>query len=320
MTDHPEYFADRPESHSWFSDSPDIDAFSGVLSAIGLRGETVMRCSSEPPFDIAFRSSDRVLHIAETPGLRVHIDGDLEYILGAGDMVLLARGTAHRLATGEPSRVRSLSAEDGHVSVRDTSTATRWVSGRFTAEKTAADPLLSVLPPAIVVRTDQPGHEWLSLSLQLVLAEVVTPSPGSWVMLSRILDLLFIHALREWSTSDRAEPGWLTAAMDPRLAPVLTAIHNNLEHPWSIAELAKHAQQSRSAFTQRFTALLGQPPAGYITERRLDRASHLLRFSTDAVSQVGRAVGYTSDAAFSRAFQRRFGEPPLRWRMRHRPS
>ncbi len=139
-------------------------------------------------------------------------------------------------------------------------------------------------------------------------------------MLSRILDLLFIHALREWSTSDRAEPGWLTASMDPRLAPVLTAIHNNLEHPWSIAELAKHAQQSRSAFTQRFTALLGQPPAGYITERRLDRAAHLLRFSTEAVSQVGRAVGYTSDAAFSRAFQRRFGEPPLRWRMRHRPQ
>lgn len=135
MTDHPEYFADRPKSHSWFSDSTDIDAFSSVLSAIGLRGETVMRCSSEPPFDIALPSSDRVLHIAETPGLRVHIDGDPEYTLGVGDMVLLARGTAHRLAKGEPCCVRSLSAADGHVDARDTSTATRWVSGRFTAER-----------------------------------------------------------------------------------------------------------------------------------------------------------------------------------------
>ncbi|ORB47941.1 AraC family transcriptional regulator [Mycobacteroides saopaulense] len=308
MTKNPRYFADHPESLSGFSGSPDIDAFSGILSAIRLRGDAVRRCSSESPFDIAVPESDRVLHIAETPGLRVHIDGELVCALDAGDMVLLARGTAHRLSGGEPP------GEDEPLG------AIAWISGRFTAERAAADPLLSVLPPAIVVRAARAGHEWLPLSLQLILTEVVTPSPGSWVMISRILDLLFIHALREWSTSDRNEPGWLTAAMDPRLAPVLTAIHNDLAHPWSIAELAKHARQSRSAFTQRFTELLGQPPAGYITERRLDRAAQLLRSSTDAVSQIGRSVGYTSDAAFSRAFQRRFGEPPLRWRIHHRPS
>ncbi|MGH3722877.1 MAG: cupin domain-containing protein [Mycobacterium sp.] len=308
MTKNPEYFADRTEPHIWFSGSPDIDAFSSILSAIRLRGETVMRCSSEPPFDIAISENDRVLHIAETPGLRLYIDGDLVCTLNAGDMVLLARGTAHRIAGYEPTCARA------------TPSTARWVSGRFTAEKTAADPLLSVLPPAIVVHAAQPGHEWLSLSLQLILAEVVTPSPGSWVMLSRILDLLFIHALREWSTSHQTEPGWLTAAMDPRLAPVLTAIHNNLEHPWSVDELAQHARQSRSAFTQRFTALLGQPPASYIADRRLDRAAHLLRFTTDAVSDIGRSVGYTSEAAFSRAFGRRFGEPPLRWRTQQRQS
>lgn len=305
MTRSPDYFADHPESLSWSSGPPDIDAFSGILSAIRLRGESAARCSATPPFDIPVPASERVLHIAETPGLRVHIDGDPVRTLAAGDMVLLARGTAHRVCAGEQSRKPETA---------------RWVSGRFTAERTAADPLLSVLPPAIVIHAARLGHEWLPLSLQLILAEIVTPSPGSWVMISRILDLLFIHALREWSSSNDTEPGWLTAAMDPRLAPVLTAIHNNLEHPWSINELAQHARQSRSAFAQRFTELLGQPPAGYIAERRLDRAAHLLRSSNDAVSQVGRAVGYTSDAAFSRAFQRRFGEPPLRWRALQRPS
>ncbi len=307
MTRSPDYFADHPESLSVSSGSPDIDAFSGVLSTIRLQGESAVRCSAEPPFDIAIPASERVLHIAETPGLHVHIDGDPVCTLDAGDMVLLARGTAHRLSGAEPPRGP------------ETLSATQWVSGRFTAERTAADPLLSVLPPAIVIHAARPGHEWLPLSLQLILAEIVTPSPGSWVMISRILDLLFIHALREWSSSHRTEPGWLTAAMDPRLAPVLTAIHNNLEHPWSIAELAQHARQSRSAFTQRFTELLGQPPASYIAERRLDRAAHLLRSTTDAVSHIGRIVGYTSDAAFSRAFQRRFGEPPLRWRTHQRP-
>lgn len=304
MIHNPDYFADQPKSLSWPTGSASIDAFSGILSAIGLRGESALRCSAELPFDVSVPANERVLHIAETAGLRVYVDENPVCVLAAGDMVLLARGTAHRLSGAQPH---------GEPAV-----TMHWVSGRFTAERKAADPLLSVLPPAIVIHAARPGHEWLPLSLQLILAEILTPSPGSWVMISRILDLLFIHAVREWSSSSHTEPGWLTAAMDPRLAPVLTAIHNNLEHPWSIAELAQHARQSRSAFTQRFTELLGQPPAAYIGERRLDRAAHLLRSTTDPVRQIGRAVGYTSDAAFSRAFQRRFGEPPLRWRTHHR--
>jgi len=114
-----------------------------------------------------------------------------------------------------------------------------------------------------------------------------------------------------------AASGWLTAAMDTSLAPVLTAVHNNPEYPWSVTELAQRAGLSRSAFAERFTRLLGQSPAAYITDRRLDRAAHLLRSTETQVSKIGQAVGYTSEAAFSRAFHRRFDQPPTRWRKAH---
>ncbi|MET9627426.1 cupin domain-containing protein [Lentzea sp. NPDC006480] len=49
---------------------------------------------------------------------------------------------------------------------------------------------------------------WLPLSLGLMRAEVTEPQPGSRVMVARLLDLLFIRALRFWAASGRqADPG-----------------------------------------------------------------------------------------------------------------
>ncbi len=138
-------------------------------------------------------------------------------------------------------------------------------------------------------------------------------------MISRILDLLFIHALRAWST-DTAAPGWLTAALDPALAPVLTAVHHSPAAPWSVSDLAALASMSRTTFTDRFTRRLGQPPAAYLTGQRLARAATLLRTSTIPIATVAHQVGYDSEAAFSRAFHRHYGTPPLRYRKGENPA
>lgn len=310
MLDQPKKLTKTP--NALFNHS--TDALSQILRTVRLHGDTVTRWSPRAPFHVTMPSGLRVLHIAETDGLALHVDGRT-VPLAAGDMALLARGDAHSISHGECTGPRALSSEDTSTdtSKGDTNPA-RWVSGLFAAGSTAADPLLSVLPRAIVIRAIAPGHEWLPLSLQLLLAEITEPRPGAAVMISRILDLLFIHALREWSGSADAAPGWLTAAMDPQLAPVLTAVHNDPSHPWSVTELATLARHSRSTFAERFTRLFGQSPAAYVTERRLDRAADLLLSTTTSVSKIGQAVGYTSDSAFSRAFQRRYGAPPLRWR------
>lgn len=312
MTHSPEKCADplRPAPTS-----PDgSDALSEILRTVRLRGDSVTRWSPAAPFHVTIPAGARVLHIAESDGLTLHIDGRA-LSMDAGDMALLARGGAHHIAHGDRAQARPLSEADRNLDARqDDPAAPRWLSGVFAVDSTVADPLLSVLPPAIMIRAGTPGHEWLPLSLQLLLAETTEPRPGAGVMISRILDLLFIHALREWSRSADAAPGWLTAAMDPQLGPVLTAVHNDPAHPWSVTELADLARHSRSTFAERFTRLFGQPPAAYVTERRLDRAADLLRSTTASVSKIGQAVGYTSDSAFSRAFQRRYGAPPLRWR------
>ncbi|WP_454788731.1 AraC family transcriptional regulator [Mycolicibacterium lutetiense] len=312
MTDSPEKLANPPSAA--LTAAAGTDALSEILRAVRLRGDTVTRWSPTAPFRVLVPPAIRVLHIAETPELTLHIAGQ-PVTMDTGDMVLLARGDAHSISHGARDNPRALTGDDRYSpSDHVDSDAPRWLSGVFAVENTVADPLLSVLPPAIVIRAGRPGHAWLPLSLQLLLAETAEPRPGAGVMISRILDLLFIHALREWSRSADTAPGWLTAAMDPQLGPVLTAVHNDPAHPWSVTELADLARHSRSTFAERFTRLFGQSPAAYVTERRLDRAADLLRSTTTSVSKIGRAIGYTSDSAFSRAFQRRYGAPPLRWR------
>jgi transcriptional regulator GlxA family with amidase domain len=168
-----------------------------------------------------------------------------------------------------------------------------------------------VLPSA-----DDPPDSWRPLSVALLLREIHEPRPGGAVMVARILELMFIQILRAWAALNRDRVGWLTAAMDPGMGRALTAIHQDFAQPLTVRELARIANLSRSTFADRFSALMGQPPAAYLAGHRLDRAATLLRNDDSSVAAIAAAVGYGSESAFSRAFRRRFGASPLRWRRR----
>lgn len=302
-----------------FTHVHEIDALSEILDAVRLHGDVVVRCAPADPFRVSLPGGVRMVHIVEQGTLRLRT-GDTEIVLEPGDLVLLARGDEHTLAAGDPAPTRPLDPSDLFRTDDELadSTTPRWVTGTFAVEDAIAGPLLSVLPPAMHISVARIDRQWLATSLRMLLIEFNTPNPGAAVMISRILDLLFVHTLRTWFAANEAAPGWLTAAMDPALGPVLAAIHRDPSHPWTVTELATDARLSRSAFAERFTRLLGRAPAAYLTERRLERAAQLLRSTADPVSEVARAVGYGSDAAFSRAFQRHFGAPPLRWRRQPR--
>ena len=55
---------------------------------------------------------------------------------------------------------------------------------------------------------------------------------------------------------------------------------------------------------------LGQPVMGYLTELRMQLAVDLLHRPDRTVTEVATAVGYESDASFSRVFKRHLGTSP----------
>jgi transcriptional regulator GlxA family with amidase domain len=229
-----------------------------------------------------------------------------------GDVILLPRGDAHHISDA---------GQHAHTTVRagasehNAPAPVRWLCGTFTIGDPQASHLLGSLPAVIILRgAHGPVLEGLEVARRMLVFEMQAPSQGSAVMVARILDLLFIQILRAWAAGADAEPTWLAGALDPQIGLSLSAIHRDPGHDWTVEELARACNLSRSAFAARFVARVGKPPATYLAHVRLDAATGLLRGTSLPVTRIGENVGYTSEAAFSRAFKHRYGTPPARWR------
>ncbi|MCQ4166572.1 AraC family transcriptional regulator [Tahibacter harae] len=246
---------------------------------------------------------------------RLSVDGHAPVRLDAGDFVLLPTTPAFTIASEAPAPPvhldpARLAATRGEVRYGEQGGAPemRSLGGSFLFE--ASDPalLVSLLPGLVHV----PGAERLAQLVKLVGEESAQEKPGSAVMLSRLVDLLLIEALRA-NTGTRAPPGLLRGLGDERLAAALTQMHARIDHPWTISQLAGAAALSRSSFFERFTQQVGAAPMEYLLSWRMTVARNLLRREQLSVAEVAERVGYGSSSTFSVAFSRHVGVPPSRY-------
>jgi AraC-like DNA-binding protein len=90
-------------------------------------------------------------------------------------------------------------------------------------------------------------------------------------------------------------------------------MHNQIARSWTVAQLARTAALSRSAFFERFTRTVGLPPMEYLLAWRMAVAKDLLHRRELGVAEVAERVGYGSASTFSTAFSRHVGQPPGRY-------
>jgi AraC-like DNA-binding protein len=148
----------------------------------------------------------------------------------------------------------------------------------------------------------------------LLAGELGDPRPGGGAVATRLADVLVVETVRAWLADQSHEAtGWIAALRDPQLGPAIAAVHRTPGHAWTLASLAAHAAMSRSAFAARFTAVVGTPAMTYVAEARM-RAARARLVGGETVAAVAHALGYGSEAAFSRAFSRITGETPGRLR------
>jgi AraC-like DNA-binding protein len=250
------------------------------------------------------------------------LEGTEDVPVTAGDLVILPYCDAHTVTNGAPPKLVSgtvdkwLAGDISPTRIGGGGEVTRFVCGYFGCERHAAQLFLAGLPPIIRIniRTEESGR-WLESSIRHLRGEAASGRSGRGVLLSRMAEALFIEALRRYIEQLPPEArGWLAGARDPVVGNVLTLLHRQPSHPWTVAELATKVGASRSVIAERFAQLVGEPPLTYLSRWRLQLAAKLLRTTRKTVLHIALDVGYESEAAFSRAFKREFGLPPTRYR------
>lgn len=243
--------------------------------------------------------------------------------VGAGEVVLLPRNDVHMLSSGpglasvNARELIQASASGGLAQIchGGGGETTHLVCG-FLGGAESYNPLIAALPRMLKLDVEQGmSRDWVDASVRFAASEMTNGRFGASSVMSRLSELLFVEAVRQYAATPRdRDTGWLKGAGDPRVGRALALMHQGIGSPWSTETLAKEVAMSRSAFVDRFTALMGMPPIRYLTLWRLQTAKSQLRETQQSIAQLAYAVGYDSEEAFSRAFKREFGVPPARWR------
>ena len=313
----------------------DNDLLSQLLSSVRLTGSVFLDGQFRAPFGVISPARweetpgfsrlrhASVFHLVTDGGctMRIHTGGAFE--LSEGDLVLLPFTAEHQFWSGEHSGFvfGPDIARDGPVpgvNVIDhggSGPMTRLVCGFIESAELLPSPLFRTLPDVIIEPTRNAAGPVAATAqaVQAVLRD--SPGPGSPAILGRLMEVLFVEVVRRHAS--RLPPdarGILAACRDPVVSRAIASLHAEPSRHWTIEDLAADAGASRTVLGERFAKLLGAAPIEYLARLRMQLAAERLRSTRQSLIQVAEAVGYESEAAFSRAFRRIVGVSPGAWR------
>jgi AraC-like DNA-binding protein len=296
-----------PRKHNkLYYELPDFDVLGDVLRSLRLKSRVFCRAQLSGPWVIDFpRQNMMHFHILERGNAWLELDAKPPpRALLAGDLVVIGPGRSFRI-TDQPARrnVKPLPLPEARAVL---------ICGSFQFDEAADHPLLDLLPDFVQVRSNgESAATCLDLVARLLTAEVSQRQPGTQKVISSLTDILFVQALRQWMGEGTVRPaGWLGALKHPQIGPVLAAVHERPEALWTVDKLARRANLSRSAFSTRFARVVGETAQVYLTRLRMQRALTLLEQDHLSLTEIASAVGYDSEAAFSKAFKRWRGKTP----------
>jgi AraC-like DNA-binding protein len=300
-----------------------MDVLTDVLDSLELKGWLSSRTETAPPWRFEFGTSqDMIFHILLNSGGYLYVDGETTpRRIEDGDVMLLPHGHAHTICdtpaspltqaltlSYEAYREKRLFPFDGEKPEMV------MLCGAFHLENPGDSPLLHSLPKVIHVPREQGRMaQGFADIVNLIVRESASQRPGTEVMLRRLTEMLFIQVIRIWIDQQAEGTGWLAALRDQPISTALGLIHQSPERGWKVEELAEAVALSRSAFSARFSRLVGEPPMKYLTRWRMHKATCLLKNEVK-VEKIAQLLGYDSEVAFRKAFKREVGVPPARYR------
>lgn len=298
------------------------DPLGETLQLLRLSGTLYCRAELSAPWGIDLPAFEgcMMFHIVTAGSCLLEVEGDEPRKLRQGALALIPHGLGHRIRSGADASlsplfdipVEEISERYEVMRHGGGGAHTQLTCGVLRFDHIAAQRLIALLPQVLLVDgLDDDADGWLHSTLRFITREASTLRPGAETVITRLADILVIQAIRAWiNSAPEADRGWLAALRDEQVGRALAQIHRAPEREWSLASLAEVACMSRSAFSARFTELVGEPAMRYLTHWRLQLARIQILQGEEPLSFLALRVGYQSEAAFCRAFKREFGVSP----------
>jgi AraC-like DNA-binding protein len=319
-----------------------MDALADILKAARLSGGVFFRAEFSAPWCLGGLLTPEMCapfvgraqhlvpyHFLVDGEIVVSVNDEPARVLRGGEVVLFPRNEFHVMASDRgltpvpPADVvlRGVRDKIGTIRYGGSGKTATFVCGYLGCDHLLANPVISSLPPMMVLRIeDSPAAAWIRSTFEYGAHEAAAGRQGSSAVLAKLAELLFVGAVREHLQASPPErTGWLAGLRDPAISRVLALMHGDVAYPWSVEELGRKAGISRSSLADHFNRLLGVSPMHYLADWRLQMAGQMLRESTDPLARVAERIGYESEAAFSRAFKKKFGQAPASWRRSESP-
>ena len=301
-----------------------MDVLTDILNTFELKGWLSSRRELGSRWRYEFAAGkDSMFHVISGGGAYLQVEGEEATIrVEDGDVLLFPTGHPHALYDDPLSPLTRLVQLDYNpqrgyqvVNNDDAGPKLLMLCGAFHFEYPSGLPLLQRLPKLIHIGgTEGRMAQGCAEIVGLIARESAAQQPGAAVVLNRLTELLFIQVIRLWIDQQAiAAIGWGAALRDQPISAALGLIHESPQHKWTVNELAATVALSRSAFSARFTQLVGEPPLTYLTRWRMLRATRLLKNEV-GIETIAAQLGYESEAAFRKAFRREMGMPPAQYR------
>ncbi|MEL0553173.1 MULTISPECIES: helix-turn-helix domain-containing protein [Enterobacteriaceae] len=138
------------------------------------------------------------------------------------------------------------------------------------------------------------------------------------LMLSSASTLLLTHLIQHYSNVQ-----WRLPTVSGGLAPhvlrnLLARIEEQLDQPLTLADLAQEAALSEYHFARMFRQSMNMAPHQYVMQRRMIKAQELICRSTQSLTEIAMACGFSSASHFSNRVKSATGLTPSQLRAAQR--
>lgn len=121
----------------------------------------------------------------------------------------------------------------------------------------------------------------------------------------------FVHgAIRQGGEPQRMALAARAGTLNRQVLSAISAIEGSLEDPMSLSALAACVGTTARNLDRLFRSEIGEPPVRYAAGLRLRRARELLQQTDIKIMDAALATGFRSQAHFSRAYRKMFGQSP----------